>query len=224
MELAATAGIRSRGITTYPSQELPTEDVLMARYAAGDDLAFQPLCTLLAPRIRAFFLRSFAEPALTDRLVQATFARLRQGRAAYRPETSFRDWVLRLAADVRRDELRRRHGLAHRETDDDAGDVDLAGLTPAPVAGAAPLTAPELAASAAPHNADAVRAAQAAFRALPEQLRVVLHLHTSERLSFEQIAELLGATPEVIRSQAQEAYGRLQDELQSFLKSTDEER
>src|SRR5215471_9420229 len=112
MAVARIISIKSPGIETYPSQELPTEDALMARYAAGDDLAFQPLCRLLAPRIRAFFLRSFADPALAESLVEATFARLRHGRASYRPEPSFPQWVFRLAAGIRRDELRRRHGLA----------------------------------------------------------------------------------------------------------------
>ena len=36
----------------------------MARYVGGDELAFRQLFALLAPKLRAFFLRSFIDPAL----------------------------------------------------------------------------------------------------------------------------------------------------------------
>ena len=60
-----------------------SEERLMARYAAGDDVAFRELFALLAPKLRAFFLRSFVDPALADDLTQTTFLKLHRARAAY---------------------------------------------------------------------------------------------------------------------------------------------
>ena len=71
--------------------------------------------------------------------------------------------------------------------------------------------------------AGAVDAARAAVEALPEPQRVVVHLHLAEHLSFEQIAEVLGLTPQAVRQRAREAYGRLQLELKSYVRSTNKE-
>src|SRR4051812_42247866 len=83
----------------------------MARYAAGDDVAFQRLFALLAPRIRAFFLRSFCDAAVADDLMQTTFLKLHRARESYRPEQPLKPWLFTIAAGVRRDELRRRYRL-----------------------------------------------------------------------------------------------------------------
>src|SRR5215471_15350954 len=84
----------------------------MAQYAAGDQVAFQRLFALLAPRIRAFFLRSFSEDAsVAEDLTQTTFLKLHRARASYRPELPLKSWVFTIAAGVRRDELRRRYRL-----------------------------------------------------------------------------------------------------------------
>jgi RNA polymerase sigma factor (sigma-70 family) len=131
MEFAARVGIRSLGIETYPSQESLSEEACMARYASGDDLAFQ------------------------------------------RP----------LALERRQDQA----------------------------------DAPEASDAA---NLLATDAARAAIEALPESQRVVVHLHLAEHLSFEQIAEVLGVAPDVVRERAKDAYGRLQRELKDYVRST----
>src|SRR5258708_844074 len=83
----------------------------MAQYAAGDELAFQRLFALLAPRVRAFFLRSFLDSSVGDDLMQITFLKLHRVRTSYRPELPVKPWVFTIAASVRRDELRRRYRL-----------------------------------------------------------------------------------------------------------------
>ena len=70
----------------------------MSRYAAGDDTAFLPLFALLAPRIRAFFIRSFADVTLAESLMMRTFRRIRQGRRSFRPDVAPRAWVFGFAA------------------------------------------------------------------------------------------------------------------------------
>lgn len=83
----------------------------MARYAGGDNLAFERLFALFAPRIRAFLLRSFSDGAVADDLMQTTFLKLHRARESYRSESPLKPWLYAIAAGVRRDELRRRYRL-----------------------------------------------------------------------------------------------------------------
>jgi len=180
-----------------------TEEGLMARYAAGDDAAFQRLFALLAPRVHAFFLRSFWDAAVADDLMQTTFLRLHRARASYRPEHPVIPWVLTIAGNVRRDELRRRYRLP-AEVDQAEIEQEDGGPSGGPVAGE---TDP----------GDEAEAVRAAIARLPESQRAVLHLHCYEELTFEQIAEALGTTPGAVRVRATRAYEKLREDLRAHL-------
>jgi len=172
----------------------------MARYARGEQAAFRQLFPLLAPRIHAFFRRSFPQESGTaDDLLQQTFLRLHRTRSSYREELPLRPWVFTIAARVRQDELRRRHrhpaGAGEAELEERRVQVDED-------------TAPG-------HDAAAVRDA---IEQLPESLRTVIHLHGFERLTFEQIARVLETTPGAVRVRASRAYERLRAALRPRLK------
>jgi RNA polymerase sigma factor (sigma-70 family) len=187
-----------------PLKEATPEDRLMAQYAAGDDGAFQRLFALLAPRVRAFFVRSFSDSTVADDLMQTTFLKLHCARTSYRPELPLKPWVFTIAASVRRDELRRRYRLPPHvgEAELESAESGLGDPAPGPAAGALSST-------------DAVRAA---IGHLPESQRVVLHLHCYEELTFEQIAGALGTTPGAVRVRASRAYERLREELRPYLR------
>ncbi|HUK63644.1 MAG TPA: sigma-70 family RNA polymerase sigma factor [Dongiaceae bacterium] len=178
----------------------------MAQYAAGDQVAFQRLFALLAPRIRAFFLRSFSEDAaVAEDLTQTTFLKLHRARTSYRPELPLKSWVFTIAAGVRRDELRRRYRLPQH-----VGEAELE-LAESRLAS-------ETAAAAEGDGGNKTEAVRAAIQRLPESQRVVVHLHRYEELTFEQIAEVLGTTPGAVRVRASRAYERLREELRAFLR------
>jgi RNA polymerase sigma-70 factor (ECF subfamily) len=174
----------------------------MARYAAGDEVAFQRLFALLAPRVRAFFLRSFSDATVADDLMQTTFLRLHRARASYREDLPLKPWVFTIAASVRRDELRRRYRLPPHvgEPELEQAESTLAETPPENGAG--------------DDRTDAVRAA---VMRLPESQRVVLHLHCYEGLTFEQIGQALGTTCGAVRVRASRAYERLREELRPYL-------
>ncbi len=178
----------------------------MAAYAAGDDGAFAKLFADLAPRVHAFFRRSFSDPATADDLMQTTFLKLHRARASYRADLPLRPWVFTIAAGVRRDELRRRYRLPPHVTED--------GWEKAEATMARDEASSERAAEGADETADAVRAAIAR---LPESQRVVLHLHRYEEMTFDQIASVLATTPGAVRVRASRAYERLREELSSRL-------
>jgi RNA polymerase sigma-70 factor (ECF subfamily) len=174
----------------------------MARYAAGDDVAFARLFVLLAPQIEAFFRRSFVDRTLAEDLTQATFLRLHRHRKSYRPDLPLKPWLYSMAACERQDELRRQYRLpAHvGESEIEAAEPrawDQARLR---------------------DGSSAIVAVEEAIRRLPESQRVVLHLHNHQEMTFEQIAEVLGTTAGAIRVRASRAYERLRVELREYYK------
>jgi len=189
----------------------------MCRYAAGDETAFHPLFALLAPRIRAFFYRSFSDGDRADDLMVKTFRALRLARASFRPALSFKPWLFAIAAAVRRDELRRRYALPTSAgeaelADAEAGQAGQLGERLAPVV---PLPLPTLAAH---HGPDCgVEAARDALARLPESQRVVMHLQVQEGLTLEEIAGVLVTDLETVRERARSAYERLRCELRRYL-------
>jgi RNA polymerase sigma-70 factor, ECF subfamily len=182
-----------------------TEERLMARYVGGDDVAFRQLFALLAPKVRAFFLRSFIDPTLADDLTQTTFLKLHRARASYCPDRPLKPWLFTIAAGVRRDELRRRYRLPPH-----VGELELE---------QAELLQPdgERAPTQEAHIAGEIEAVRAAVNRLPESQRAVLHLHLHEELTFEEIAEVLGTSPGAVRVRASRAYERLRKSLREFL-------
>jgi RNA polymerase sigma-70 factor (ECF subfamily) len=175
----------------------------MALYAEGDGAAFRRLFELMAPRIRAFFLRSFADAAVADDLTQATFLKLHSARVSYRADRPLKPWVFTIAAGVRCDELRRRYRLPRH-----VGEADLE---------YAEATLSEEAQRDDAGDSSRTEAVRAAIKRLPESQRVVVHLHRYEELTFEQIAEVLGTTPGAVRVRASRAYERLREDLRPHI-------
>lgn len=180
-----------------------TEERLMAQYVGGDEVAFRQLFALLAPKVRAFFLRSFIDPALADDLTQTTFLKLHRARATYLPDRPLKPWLFTIAASVRRDELRRRYRLPPHvgELEIEQAELHHEGELPPPQEG----------------SAGEIEAVRAAMNRLPESQRAVLHLHLHEELTFEEIAEVLGTSPGAVRVRASRAYERLRKSLRGFL-------
>ena len=181
-----------------------TEERLMARYVGGDDVAFRQLFALLAPKLRAFFLRSFIDPALADDLTQTTFLKLHRARASYCADRPLKPWLFTIAASVRRDELRRRYRLPPH-----VGEIE---LERAESQLSQDRTPPQEA-----NGGGEIEAVRAAINRLPESQRAVLHLHLHEELTFEEIAAVLDTSPGAVRVRASRAYERLRRSLRSFL-------
>ena len=64
----------------------PTDEELMSAYVAGDARAFEKLFARLAPRVHAFFRRSFRDEGVADDLLQVTFMKVHRARVQYRLE------------------------------------------------------------------------------------------------------------------------------------------
>lgn len=175
------------------------DDELMAAYAGGDARAFEALFARFAPRLHAFFLRSFHQTQVADDLLQVTFMKVHRAREQYRPELRVAPWLFAIAARVRLDELRKRLRMP-----EDADEEALARADEQ-----APRDPPP-----DPGMRDAVRAALAA---LPESQRAVIHLHRYEGMTFAEIAKVLGSTEGAVKLRAFRAYETLRERLKGLL-------
>lgn len=167
----------------------------MAAYIAGDERAFARLFARVAPKVHAFFLRSFRDESVADELMQTTFLKVHRARASYRPELPFRPWLFTVAAHVRRDEWRRRYRLPETSGEEALFAADQA----------AAVSAARARESAQDQFSDVL----AALAALPEMHRMIIQLHRYEGMTHAEIAEVLGSTPGAIRQHAFRAYETL---------------
>src|SRR5260370_29927382 len=78
----------------------PTDEELMSAYVAGDPRAFEKLFSRLAPRVHAFFLRSFRDGAVAGDLVQVTFMKVHRARDKFDQGLRVLPWLFRVAARV----------------------------------------------------------------------------------------------------------------------------
>jgi RNA polymerase sigma-70 factor (ECF subfamily) len=176
-----------------------SEEALMQAYASGEAQAFRTLFSALAPRVHAFFVRSFRDRSVADDLMQSTFLKLHGARGQYQAGRPLRPWLFTIAASVRKDELRRRYRLREDASEDAIERAEASGAEIRPDAESDP--------------SDDVEALRRALETLPESQRVVLHLHRFEELTFEQIAEALGTSPGAVRVRASRAYDALRTRM-----------
>jgi RNA polymerase sigma factor (sigma-70 family) len=177
--------------------ETVSNEALMADYVGGDELAFTRLFGRIAPRVHAFFLRSFGKPEVADDLTQQTFLKVHQARRQFRNESPVKPWIFAIAARVRLDEFRRRRRLPRLDEDGLEAAEEVVGEQPAdPV-----------------EQGEVKEKVAAAMARLPETQRVVVHLHRFEGLTFGEIARVLETSEGAVRIRAFRAYERLRQEL-----------
>lgn len=180
-----------------------SDEELMAAYVDGDARAFATLFDRFAPRLHAFFARTFRSRAIADDLLQTTFLKVHGARATYRRDLRVRPWLFGIAARVRIDELRRRYRSEEKSEDD----LDLHTF---PVEGAH---------DAWPESNETAERVRRAVDALPEGQRVVVLLHRFEGMTFAEIATSIAEsegkqlTEVAIRVRAFRAYATLREAL-----------
>lgn len=185
-----------------------TEESLMAAYIAGDRKAFSRLFALVAPKVHAFFMRSFRDETVADELLQTTFLRVHRARESYRPDLPLRPWLFTIAAHIRKDEWRRRYRLP-----ESGGEEALFAADQSQALSAARDREAAL---------DRFSDVAAALNSLPEMHRTILQLHRYEGMTYGEIAEVLGSTPGAIRQHAFRAYATLRRQLSDAVEEAPE--
>ncbi len=168
------------------AEQPASDEALMAAYVAGDATAFRELFRRYAPRLRAALRHeSTQDPA---DLVQQTFLQLHRARARYIQGAPFRPWLMTIARNLKREQIRRWRRQPRTSE----------------------LPTEELAArTISAETALEVQQALTAVNELPPAERDVLTLHAAAGLSVAETAARHGATEGAVKARAHRAYQRL---------------
>jgi RNA polymerase sigma-70 factor (ECF subfamily) len=177
-------------------------DVLMERYARGEDAAFAEVYRRGAPRVRGFLLRVGGDLALADDLTQETFLRVQRARPSFAPSAAALPWLLVIARNVLRDHVRRVQAHAAATTRAEQRHRASRREAPPETRGDETLAAREM--------LDVVRAT---LDRMPVPQREAFVLLRFEGLSVGQAAQVLGATESAIKIRAFRAYELLRAAL-----------
>lgn len=178
------------------SEAAPRSDVaLVAAYRSGDERAATELVCRHAKALGRYLYGAGAPAAVVEDLVQETFFRAFRALSSWRAEASFRSWLFRIAANLRKDLYRRegRRNLVSIEDSDVAGSSD-----PEGEAGANELEA----------------RLRTGLERLARLQREVFLMRAQQGLEYEEICAALGTTPGAARVHYHHAVRRLKEMME----------
>ena len=177
--------------TPGPTLTPPDDTALIAAAKLGDPAALRALYDRHAARVYAVVRRIAPEESLADDWSQDTWVRAFRALPAFRGDSSFGTWILRIAMNSALYEARK---LTRRWK----GEVPLDPMTSAAERPSEPVLRSRL---------------ERALAELPEGMRRILVLHDVEGYSHEEIAAILGNTASTCRSQLFKARARMRELL-----------
>jgi RNA polymerase sigma-70 factor (ECF subfamily) len=180
--------------------ELSNEE-LMLRVQKDDMVAFETLYDRLHSRLFGFILRLVKETPLAEDILQETFLRVFRERKRYRKTARFSTYLFAIARNLCLDALKtweRKHVVPDQEDH---------------VKRAADLSKT---ASKILEDIEISQIVQHAIRALPEDQREVLLLSKYSGLSYNEIAQIVGSTPDAVKQRVYRAMVTLREKLKKL--------
>jgi len=189
------------------------DEALMARFLSGDRGAFALLVRRHQRPLYNFALRHLASSSAAEEVVQETFMRVVQSASDFRQTSRFTAWLYTIARNLCIDALRKKAQRQHRSLDEPASpnDGDPQG--------------PSLADRTADRAASVERSALSlemrarllsAVNELPDDQREVFLLREISDLPFKEIALIVDAPENTVKSRMRYALERLQAALSEF--------
>jgi RNA polymerase sigma-70 factor (ECF subfamily) len=175
------------------------ETELVHRAKNGERNAFSELVCIHAQGVRNLIYRMCGDAQLAEDAAQETFLQAWLHLSSYRPQTSLRNWLYRIAVNAATDMLRKEIRIL-------PGDIDELPLTDGG-------PGPELLVS----QQEKTAMVQRAVLSLPGASRAVLVLREYEGLSYHEIADALDIPLGTVMSRLNYARKLLKDKLASRL-------
>jgi RNA polymerase sigma-70 factor (ECF subfamily) len=176
-----------------------SETELIASAQHGDRNAFSELVRVHAQGVLNVVFRLCGDAQLADDAAQETFIRAWQHLSTYRPHTSFRNWLYRIAVNAATDMLRRERRIL-------PGDIEEMNLTDG---------RPGLESLVTQQERTTV--VQQAILSLPDASRAVLVLREYEGLSYHEISSTLDIPLGTVMSRLSYARNLLKTALRPHL-------
>ncbi len=187
-----------------------SDEDLMARVAEDDERAFTELVGRFQGRVTNLISRVLNDRNSADDLAQEVFVRVFVHRRNYRRGSKFSTWIFTIAANLAKNEIRRR--VRRRNW------FSLDALT-------------EVFHDSVPQLADPTESRETgiereqfqgevgkAIATVPEKYRLALVLRDIEGLSYEEISDVLGVPGGTVRSRINRARSMLKRKLQPLLR------
>jgi RNA polymerase sigma-70 factor (ECF subfamily) len=193
-------------IMTPATRESRLDDDALARQARdGSRFAFASLVERYQARVYRLALRMTRTPSDAEDIVQETFLRAHQAIRFFRGDSQFGTWLYRIAVN---EVLMRRRAAARRPTQfiDDA-------IPRFAEIGCGAGGGPKSQVDDMVERRQLIERVHDALDALDDAHRTALVLRDLEELSTEEVAEIVAASPEVVRQRAHRARLKLREAL-----------
>lgn len=187
------------------------EQQLVAAFLAGDNLAFGELTRMLTTPLYHLCYKHVRDEDDAKDVVQETLIKVWTRKEQFRPDSNFRAWVYRIAANGCIDRIRRRKTRAASELDDRISADSLA-ESDLPAIGSYGRATPM---QQTARQRLGERLAKA-IDTLPESHRQCVILAEIEELPYQEIAEMLGIPKGTVMSRLFYARRKLQLELADY--------
>lgn len=185
----------------------------MIRFQRGDRAAFTLLVRKHQTALYNFALRQLRSASLAEEVVQDAFVRVVHSALEFKHEARFSTWLYTIARNLCIDQVRknalRRHPSLDEPTRADGKDGPTLGDQTADARAAANV---ERAAGATELRERVL----AAIETLPDEQREVFLMREVSNLPFKEIAEIVGASENTVKSRMRYALERLQAALSEF--------
>lgn len=182
----------------------------MARVAEEDEKAFPELVRRYQGRVTNLICRVLNDRECSDDLAQEVFVRVYVHRRNYRRGSKFSTWLFTIAANLAKNEIRRRV----RRRNWFSLDALLEQFSDSTVQLADPKEGRESKLEREQLRQEVSRA----IATIPEKYRLSLVLRDIEGLPYEEIAEVLGIPGGTVRSRINRARSMLKRKLQPLLR------
>ena len=192
-----------------PIPSLSDED-LMARVAEDDERAFTELVRRFQGRVTNLIARVLNDRESSDDLAQEVFVRVFVHRRNYRRGSKFTTWLFTIAANLAKNEIRRRVRKRNWFSLDALQEM----LNDSAIQLADPTEGQELALQ----RAQLQEAIGRAIATVPEKYRVALVLRDIEGFAYEEIGQMLRIPGGTVRSRINRARGMLKRKLRPLLR------
>jgi RNA polymerase sigma-70 factor (ECF subfamily) len=190
-----------------------SDEDLMARVAEDDERAFTELVSRFRGRVSNLISRVLNDRESSDDLAQEVFVRVFVHRRNYRLGSKFSTWVFTIAANLAKNEIRRR--VRRRNW------FSLDALTEVFSDSIIQLADPTEGREQVMEREQLQGTVGQAIATVPEKYRLALVLRDIEGLSYEEISDVLGVPGGTVRSRINRARSMLKRKLQPLLRKQD---
>jgi len=190
------------------------DDELLRRFATGEAAAFEVLLRRYESSLYTFIRRSVHDPEVAADLLQESFTRVIQHGHTWTGSAKVSTWIFSIARNLCIDHARRMRRRPQTSLDGSKADA----TEDVPLLERIPVRRPD-----ADSEADGARMRARitqAVEALPEEQREVFLLRQLQNIPFSEIAAVVGASENTVKSRMRYALEKLQEALADYEEQT----